>query len=239
MHLRAPLRSLSSDNHGRVLTVLADADRPLAGNAIATRADMSRNAALRVLDDLVATGIVWRARLHNRWSLHILDPEHLLVPALLDLADVGPRLQARLAAHVEDWSPPPATVSARAPASDRADEPGRDMVELLVAVDDPALLDDPVWIEQVNTLVQALSRWTGNQVHLIHTAASMLKQQGTGERAADTDDHAIVHDARWLLAAGRALVPPVTHQPSPAGRADHPHGQKPSWLPGWPNGPQA
>lgn len=37
MDLPAPLRSLNSDTQARVLTVLAAAERPLAGNAVARR----------------------------------------------------------------------------------------------------------------------------------------------------------------------------------------------------------
>lgn len=233
MHLRAPLRSVCSDNHGRVLTVLADADGPLAGNAIARRAGMSRNAALRVLDDLVAAGIVWRARLHTRWSLHILDPEHLLVPALLDLVDISPRLRARLAAHVEDWTPPPATVAVRVP--ELGEEDGEDVLELLVAVDDAALLTDPVWREQVDGLTQTVRRWIGNEVHLLHVSADELVShvagsQGGGGAPAD--------GTPWLLAAGRPVGPATPRDQVNAGRRDHGE-QESAWPPGWPQGPQA
>lgn len=236
MDLRAPLRSLNSDTQARVLTVLAAAERPLAGNAVARRAHMSPNAALRALNELVAAGIVWRARLETRCSLHVLDPEHLLVPPLLQIADLGPRLQARLAAHVEDWSPPPATVAARAPAAGRFDEDGRTMVELLVAVDDAALLVDPAWREQVDRLTQAVRRWTGNQVHLLHASAGELEQHvagGQGESDVPADD------APWLLAAGRRLGPAAPHPTE--GPEPHPGlGEQPSsWPPGWPQGPQA
>lgn len=234
MHLRAPLRSLCSDNHGRVLTILADADEPLAGNAIATRAGMSRNAVLRVLDDLVAAGIVWRARLHTRWSLHILDPEHLLVPALLDLVDIGPRLLARVAAHVEDWTPPPATVAFRMPAAEGAEEDGDGVVELLVAVDDAALLDDPAWAERVETLVQGVRRWTGNDVHLIHASAAGLDQRAAGG-GADTDEQTNTDGAAWLLAAGRPVGPATAGAQADTGRPDHGE-QESARLPGWPEG---
>lgn len=205
MDLCAPLRSLNSDTHGRVLTVLAAAERPLAGQAVARRAGMSPNAARRALDDFVASGIVWRSRRGANWSVHLLDPEHLLVPALRDLADVGPRLQARLAAHVADWSPPPATVAFRAPAPSRVDGQGRDMVELLVAVDDPALLVQPTWVEQVDGLVQAVRRWTGNEVHLTHATVAGLDKRVGGGRA-DSHGQAHTDGVAWLLAAGRAVA---------------------------------
>lgn len=37
------------------------------------------------------------------------------------------------------------------------------MVELLVAVDDPVLLDDPAWGVQFDALVQVVRRWSRPQ----------------------------------------------------------------------------
>jgi hypothetical protein len=43
--LTSPLLSVSPDTHGRVLSVLIEADRPLSGNAIARRSGLSDGGA--------------------------------------------------------------------------------------------------------------------------------------------------------------------------------------------------
>lgn len=64
-----------------MLPVLAAAERSLADNAIARRADISPNAALRALNER-RRDIVSVPPPRDPCSVHILDPEHHFVPPL-------------------------------------------------------------------------------------------------------------------------------------------------------------
>lgn len=46
MDLIAPLSSICPHTHGRVLSVLADAERPLSGNEVARRAGLSPGSSV-------------------------------------------------------------------------------------------------------------------------------------------------------------------------------------------------
>lgn len=197
--LVAPLLSICPHTHGRVLNVLADAERPLSGNEIARRAGLSPGGAMAALDDLVAAGVVWRAKLSPLSFLHVLYEEHVLAPLVLEFAAVGQRLRERIAAHVADWTPAPATVATATPLPSHVDERGRAMVGLLVAVDDVALLEDPEWCGQVDALAEAVWHWTGNRAAVTQVRTTDQADELTGQGSEEGQA------ATWLLVAGRPI----------------------------------
>lgn len=89
MDLDDTLRTLCPDAHGRVLGVLAHADEPLTASQVAHRAGLSPRGVVRALNDLVAGGLVWRAKVTPYWHWHVLYREHLAADLVLALARAG------------------------------------------------------------------------------------------------------------------------------------------------------
>jgi hypothetical protein len=114
MDLTNPIATISPDSHGHVLGALAHADEPLTRRQIALRCGLSHHGVERALDDLVAAGVGWQARLRRcYWSF--LYREHLAAEAVL--ADLPAALGRRVVVHASDWQPPTATLASAHPVS--------------------------------------------------------------------------------------------------------------------------
>jgi hypothetical protein len=87
-------------SHGRLLGVLARTDEPLTPRQVALRARMSPRGAVGALEDLVAAGVVWRAKLRSDCYWHVLYREHVAARAIFALARLPLTLGRRIAA---DW----------------------------------------------------------------------------------------------------------------------------------------
>lgn len=214
MDLADPLRTLCPDPHGRVLGVLARADRALTRSQIASGAELTSHGVSRAVDDLVAGGLVWRTKVASNRHWHVLYREHLAADFVLALAHLDRLLARRVIDRVETWQPPAEAVALRLPCPDPPDDSGSGppcpdvaahsppaaTLDLLVVR--PRLGHEAPWHEQATDLVESMRHWTGNPVHL---------QLCDTADAATSDRHD--RAAAWWLLAGTAPPGLPTRRP--------------------------
>jgi hypothetical protein len=192
MDLSNPIATICPDSHGRVLGALAHADEPLTRRQIALRCGLSHHGVERALDDLVAAGVVWQARLRPCYW-HFLYREHLAAEAVLALADLTAALGRRIAAHAADWQPSAATLALRTPCPARTGPGGRALVDLLIVR--PAAAEPADWDANLEALVEAVGHWSGNDTHLTVLDHPATPPAEPGELTAEP----------WWLLAGEPL----------------------------------
>ncbi|RQP12009.1 MAG: nucleotidyltransferase domain-containing protein [Microbacteriaceae bacterium] len=164
MQLQHPFGIITPTVDGEVLTVLA------ASHAEYTVGDLmdliprrSYNGIRNVVDRLAAQGIV-RTRDIGRTRSYALNDDHLLAPAVREIADVRRLLLRRLRSEVEAWGHPPllGVLFGSAARSDmRVDS---DLDVLLVRSAD---VDDERWQPSVAELTARATAWTGNDARIV------------------------------------------------------------------------
>jgi hypothetical protein len=108
MDLTEPSASVLPDIRARVLTALAGTETGLTGRGLATVAGTSVSSTARVLDRLVAGGLVLRVQIGSA-RVYRLNRAHLAASAVLDLASMRGRLLTRLTDALEHFTTPPVT----------------------------------------------------------------------------------------------------------------------------------
>lgn len=176
MRFSEPILDISPGLHGRVLATLARTDRPLTGRAVASlvRPQASHAGVRRVLNDLVLNGIV-RVEPAGSARLYLLNRDHLAYPAVDILVNLRDVLIARVTAEAEAWGLPAVAVWMFGSAARGEAEPGSDIDILVVRPDDVDDDSDPAWLQQVDTLSDHISRWTGNGCEILELSATDLK----------------------------------------------------------------
>ncbi|MGH3738707.1 MAG: nucleotidyltransferase domain-containing protein [Micromonosporaceae bacterium] len=174
MNLSEPLADVSPSLHGRVLSVLTAADKPLTGRQVAARVSgtprksgdfhappgRSVSGTLRVLNLLVDSGLVDRVD-HPPSALFTLNRDHLAARHIVALTGLREELFDRLRELIAGWEILP--VSAVVFGSVARGDSGPDSdVDLLFVRD----IDHfhPTWSHQQLDLERHVFRWTGNRV---------------------------------------------------------------------------
>jgi predicted transcriptional regulator len=175
MNLHRPFQVVAPTLDGDVLTVLARADRPLTGRAIARESGASHGGVQRALEHLVAEGIVTRERA-GRAFLYRLNRDHLAARWIEGLASLRLELIERLRETVAAWQVLAEAVvlfgsAARNEAGQRSD------IDLLVIRPVSVDYDDPLWREQVRALQSAAASWTGNDTRVLEYAADEIANE--------------------------------------------------------------
>jgi predicted transcriptional regulator len=175
MNLQRPFQVVAPTLDGDVLTLLARADRPLTGRAIARESGGSHGGVQRALEHLVAEGIVTRERA-GRAFLYRLNRDHLAARWIEGLASLRLELIERLRQTVATWHVPADAVvlfgsAARNEAGQQSD------IDLLVIRPTTVDYDDPVWRGQVRTLESAAATWTGNDTRVLEYATDELANE--------------------------------------------------------------
>jgi predicted transcriptional regulator len=175
MNLQRPFQVVAPTLDGDVLTLLARADRPLTGRAIARESGGSHGGVQRALEHLVAEGIVTRERA-GRAFLYRLNRDHLAARWIEGLASLRLELIERLRQTVATWQAPADAVvlfgsAARNEAGQQSD------IDLLVIRPTTVDYDDPVWRGQVRTLESAAATWTGNDTRVLEYATDELANE--------------------------------------------------------------
>jgi predicted nucleotidyltransferase len=175
MNLQRPFQVVAPTLDGDVLTLLARADRPLTGRAIARESGASHGGVQRALQHLVAEGIVTREPA-GRAFLYRLNRDHLAARWIERLALLRLELIERLRETVAAWPASADAVvlfgsAARNEAGQRSD------IDLLVIRPTTVDYDDPVWREQVRTLETAAATWTGNDTRVLEYAADEIASE--------------------------------------------------------------
>src|SRR6266516_2594502 len=105
VNLQRPFQVVAPTLDGDVLTLLARADRPLTGRAVARESGASHGGVQRALAHLVAEGIVTRERA-GRAFLYRLNRDHLAARWIEGLASLRLELIERLRETVTAWQVP-------------------------------------------------------------------------------------------------------------------------------------
>lgn len=175
MNLQRPFQVVAPTLDGDVLTLLARADRPLTGRAIARESGGSHGGVQRALEHLVAEGIVTRERA-GRAFLYRLNRDHLAARWIEGLASLRLELIERLRQTVASWQLPADAVVLFGSAARNEAGRGSD-IDLLVIRPIAVDYDDPIWREQVRTLESAAATWTGNDTRVLEYAADELANE--------------------------------------------------------------
>ncbi len=126
-----------------------------------------------MLDDLVRNGVVI-AEPAGRAKLYTLNHEHVAYSAIVTLARLRELLLERLKAEADSWEVPAEAVwlfgsTARGQGGTDSD------LDLLIVRRDDVDESDPRWLEQVETLTQRATLWSGNSCQVVEYSAQEVR----------------------------------------------------------------
>lgn len=162
MDVSKPFTALAPTVDGDVLVVLAGSSRPRTGREIARLANRSKTGVQRVLDRLVLHGLISRQEAGEA-LLYVLNREHLLAPAVEQMAAARTELVNRLHSAIAAWKQPPAHASLFGSAA-RGDGDLDSDIDLFVVRRARVEAEDEVWRGQLDELAASARGWTGNHV---------------------------------------------------------------------------
>lgn len=174
MDLSAPFPAMFPTVDSAVLTVLTASLKPRTGREIARLAGKSQTATQRVLDRLVAHGLVLRKDA-GRARVYEFNWEHLAAEPISELTDLRQMLFYRLREVFELWplSPYHASVFGSAARGDG----GLDSDVDIFLVRPPGIHeDDERWQAQVGSLASGVFEWTGNHAGIVEVGKEELEQ---------------------------------------------------------------
>lgn len=179
MDVSRPFTALSTGVDADVLVVLAGSTEPHSGRELARRAGRSNTGVQHVLDRLVDHGIVTRQEA-GRTFLYLLNRDHLLAPAVEQMAGVRVELIRRLREVIGGWDVPPVHASLFGSAA-RGDGGASSDIDLLVVRSADLDPDDPRWRDQVDGLSNLVRRWTGNHAGIVEIPEGELPRLRKGQ----------------------------------------------------------
>lgn len=174
MDLSAPFESMFPTVDSSVLAVLAGSSKPRTGRAVAEQANRSQRATKLVLDRLVDHGLVLREEV-GRSHVYTLNPEHLAAAPITQLANLRFALFERLRKMVALWHPQPLHASVFGSAA-RGDGGLDSDVDIFLVRPAEVGEDDEQWRGQVESLADAVFRWTGNHAGIAEVNAQDLER---------------------------------------------------------------
>jgi len=177
MNVAKPFEALSSGVDADVLVVLAGSTMPRSGRELARRAGRSNTGVQHVLDRLVEHGLVHRLEA-GRSFLYTLNREHLLAPAVEQMADARAEFVRRLRGQLGSWRIPAVHASLFGSAARGDGDTGSD-IDLFVVR--PASVDPDAspWREQLDSLADAVRGWTGNNAGIVEVSEDELSRLRT------------------------------------------------------------
>jgi predicted nucleotidyltransferase len=164
MDLALPERTVIPSLDAAVLVTLSALSTPVTGRELARSiSDASLAGVQRVLSRLSSTGLVTLDR-RSGANFYSMNREHLAWPAVEVLANLRRELLARLRTTVTAW--PVGVLTAAVFGSLARGEGGLESDIDLLLVRDGELLGTraEAWEQQVDDLVSAVERWTGNRL---------------------------------------------------------------------------
>lgn len=181
MDLSSPMRSLIPTLDAVVLEVLAGTESALGVTQIHRLASRgSRRSFEPILDRLVEHGLVL-AEPGNRGFLYRLNREHLLAPAVLQVAGARASFFVRMAEAVSRLDPVPLHASVFGSVARRDAGPDSDIDLFFVVPDDLDPRGDE-WTSQIQALEDDVVRLTGNRMEsLVFTQRHLRDVQAAGE----------------------------------------------------------
>jgi predicted nucleotidyltransferase len=172
MDVSKPFTAISPSVDADVLVVLAGSTKPRSGRELARRAGRSNTGVQHVLDRLVEHGLVSREEV-GRTFLYELNRDHLLAPAVEQMAGVRGELVRRLRDEIDAWEIPPVHASLFGSAA-RGDGDASSDIDLLVVRPADVDPDDAHWRGQVDRLADLVRHWTGNNAGIAEVSEGEL-----------------------------------------------------------------
>jgi predicted nucleotidyltransferase len=191
-----PLRTVTPSLDGDVLAVLAGAEAEFTGRQLQRLVGTQSHRGVQlVLNRLVRQGVVTR-RAAGRANLYALNRQHLAAPAIEALAHLRQTLVERLRELVAGWQVEPATAVIFGSVARGEDTPDSDLDLLLIR---PAGVDadDGRWAEQLASLAEHASAWTGNDARIV--------DYGEDELAELSSESVLINAAREGIEFGGSL----------------------------------
>lgn len=173
---------------GDVLALLAAGQIKLSGREISRRIGASQEGVRRVLERLVAEGIVVRERA-GAAHLYQLNREHLAAPPIERLSAMRMELIERLRRAIAAWTTAPAAAVLFGSVA-RGDATPSSDIDLLVVRPRAIDGDNAAWRRQMTELVVQTKVMTGNDVRVVEYSNHEASALGRTERvlAAAADD---------------------------------------------------
>jgi predicted nucleotidyltransferase len=166
MHFGRPLEALTPTLDGDVLSVLARADAEMTGREIQRLAGHGSHQGIRnAADRLAEQGVVLR-RPAGSANLYKLNRDHVAAPWIEGLAALPEQVLERLRSAIGAWTQPPTLAVLFGSVATGLSTPASDLDLLIVrpAGCDP---DEPTWREQISSLEEQATAWTGNDARII------------------------------------------------------------------------
>ena len=180
-----------------VLQVLLRSEVGLSGRAIARVTGLSQSSAQRALVRLRDRGVALTTDVPPS-LLYRINPDHVAMPALIELLALPEQIRARAAEQVASWRVQPVSAVLYGSVA-RGDAHAGSDVDVLVVRPSRTRADQPVWEEQVATLSAALQRWTGLPASIIELTASEV------QRGLYAGEAYLLDAADGLMVAGQPL----------------------------------
>jgi predicted nucleotidyltransferase len=174
MDVSRPFAALSDGVDADVLVTLAGSSVPRSGRELARLSGRSNTGVQHVLDRLVEQGLVDRMEAGPAF-LYSLNREHLLAPAVDQMAGARVELVRRLREVVAGWEVPPAHASLFGSAA-RGDGDVNSDIDLLIVRPASHDTDDVQWRGQIEQLAESVRRWTGNHAGIVEISEGELPQ---------------------------------------------------------------
>jgi predicted nucleotidyltransferase len=174
MDLSAPESAVSTALDIKVLVTLAGTTRPLTGRQIARVCGRSKTGVAVVLQRLVEQGTLDVLEAGSS-LLYTLNREHLVAPAVIQLAGIRQELLRRLADEVSTWEPPALSVALFGSVA-RGDGDSESDIDLLIIRPGDVDEENETWRAQLDAFAEHVLRWTGNHSQFAELSQSDIRR---------------------------------------------------------------
>lgn len=175
MDLSDPAAAVVPSLDGAVLAVLARTTKPLTGREIHRLAGRgSQHGIQRLLHRMDEHGLVDVVRAGPA-NLYTLNRDHVAAEAVVALAALRARLFQRIRENLESWPTPPVAAAIFGSAA-RGDGTAESDIDVFVVRPDGVDAEDESWSDSVDSLAQAIMRWSGNRASIIQTTRAEIQQ---------------------------------------------------------------
>jgi len=174
MDVARPFSALSDSVDADVLVALAGSSTPRSGRELARLTGRSNTGVQHVLDRLVAHGLVERTEA-GRAFMYVLDRDHLLAPAVEQMAEARAELVRRLREAIGAWTVPAVHASLFGSTA-RGDGDMASDVDLFIVRPADVEAENETWREQTDRLAESVRRWTGNHAGIAEVSDTELPQ---------------------------------------------------------------